>query len=319
MRNIHHSSAWVLLVTALASVMPTQASMGQAYCALRDPVRVLYEVYPEADGHRSIIRTVTIEDRVAIAEVLPFTIHFDELGRHTLYVTVQEGRPLGILHARSERGRYGLTEIAWSLTLDGKITDVAFQRCRDSKLRAALTDQLRAKLIGADVPTLLRLLEEDGLSEEVRILIQSAAKTAAVTFIVWEEDLLPIRAEAKAASAWPELDPVLKVHALDQSTVTVNSGLIANSIYAWKATGADGTYLGTLVRSLWKLNDHQAELWCQCDSTGRIIDVQTLDGDDPSISNAFKEVIGMDGFNISDCATASGVAAGEILRAIDTP
>ena len=29
----------------------------------------------------------------AIAEVLPFTIHFDELGRHTLYVTVQEGLP----------------------------------------------------------------------------------------------------------------------------------------------------------------------------------------------------------------------------------
>jgi hypothetical protein len=319
MPNIHHLSRWLLLAGVLSSCILTHTSMGQAYCALRDPVRVLYEVYPEADGHRSIIRTVTVEDRAAIARVLPFTIHFDELGRHTLYVTVQEGRPLGILHARSERGRYGLTEIAWSLTLDGKITDVAFQRCRDPKLRAALTDQLRAKLIGADVPTLLRLLEEDGLSEEVRILIQSAAKTAAVTFIVWEEDLLPIRAEAKAASAWPDLDPVLTVRALNQSTVTPNSGLIANSIYAWNATGADGTDLGTLVRSLWKLDGHQAEIWCQCDSAGCIIDVQTLDGDDPSISNAFKEVIGLNGLNISECATAAGVAAGEVLRAIDTP
>ena len=80
MRNIRLSSAWLLLAAELACVIPTQASMGQAYCALRDPVRVLYEVYPDADGHRSIIRTVTVEDRTAIAQVLPFTIHFDELG-----------------------------------------------------------------------------------------------------------------------------------------------------------------------------------------------------------------------------------------------
>jgi hypothetical protein len=293
--------------------------MGQAYSALRDPVRVLYEVYPEADGHRSIIRTVTFEDRAAIAEVLPFTIHFDELGRHTLYVTVREGQPLGVLHVRSERGRYGLSEIAWSFTLDGKITNVAFQRCRDSKLRAALNDQLRAKLIGADVPMLLQLLEEDGLSEETRMLIQSAAKTATVTFIVWEEDLLPIRAEVKAVSAWPELNPVLTVHAIDQSTMTPNSGLVTKSIYAWKATGADGADLGTLVRSLWKLDGHQAELWCQCDSAGCVVNVQILDGDDPSISNAFKEVIGLKVLNIGQCATAAGVAVGEMLRAIDTP
>jgi hypothetical protein len=292
--------------------------MGQAYCALRDPVRVLYEVYPEADGHRSIIRTVTIEDRTAIAKVLPFTIHFDELGRHTLYVTVQEGLPLGILHVRSERGRYGLTEIAWSLTLDGQITDVAFQRCRDGELRAALTDQLRAKLIGADVPMLLRLLDEEGWSEEARVLIRSAAKTATVTLIVWEEDLLPTRAEAKAAIAWSELDPVLLLHAIDQSSLSSNSGLDTKSIRVWKATGADGTYLGTLVRSLWKLDGHRAELWWQMDRGGRIVDVEILNGADPSISNAFREVIGLEVSNIDQCATAAGVAAGEVLRAINT-
>ena len=319
MRNIHHSSAWLLLVAALASVILTQASMGQAYCALRDPVRVLYDIYPDADGHRSIIRTVTLEDRTAIAQVLPFTIHFDELGRHTLYVTVQEGLPLGVLHVRSERGRYGLSEIAWSLTLDGQITDVAFQRCRDAKLRGALNDQLRAKLIGADVPMLLRLLDEEGWSEEARVLIRSAAKTATVTLIVWEEDLLPTRAEAKAAIAWSELDPVLMLHSLDQSSLSSNSGLDTESIRVWKATGADGTYLGTLVRSLWELDGYRAELWWQMDRGGRIVDVEILNGVDPSISNAFTEVIGLEVSNIDQCATAAGVAAGEVLRAIGTP
>jgi len=319
MRIIRHSSRWLLLAATLASVMPTQASMGQAYCALRDPVRVLYEAYPDADGHRSIIRTVTVEDRTAIAEILPFTIHFDELGRHTLYVTVQEGLPLGMLHVRSERGRYGLTEIAWSLNLDGQITDVAFQRCRDAKLRAALDDQLRAKVIGADVPMLLRLLDEEGWSDEARVLLRSAAKTAAVTFIVWEDDLLPTRAEAKAAIAWSEIDPVLTPQPIDRSSLSSNAGLDTESIRVWTVTHADGTHLGTLVRSLWKLDGHRAELWWRMDQGGRIVDVEILDGDDPSISNAFREVIGLEASNVDQCATAAGVAAGEVLRAIGTP
>ena len=319
MRNIHHSSAWVLLVAALASVMPTQASMGQAYCALRDPVRVLYEAYPDADGHRSIIRTVTVEDRAAIAQVLPFTIHFDELGRHTLYVTVQEGLPLGVLHVRSERGRYGLVEIAWSLNLDGQITGASFQRCRDSKLRAALNDQLLAKLSGTDVPMLLRLLDEDGWSEEARMLIRSAAKTATVTFIVWEKDLLPTRAEAKAAIFWSELNPVLTLRSHNQLSLSSNSGLENKSIRVWETTSAAGTHLGTLVRSIWKLDGHKAELWWKMDRGGRIIDVEILDGDDHSISNAFREVIGLELSNVDQCATAAGVAAGEVLRAISTP
>ena len=318
MRNIHHSSRWLLLTTAFASVTPTQALMGQAYCALRDPVRVLYEAYPDADGHRSIIRTVTVEDRTAIAEILPFTIHFDELGRHTLYVTVQAGLPLGVLHVRSERGRYGLTEIAWSLNLDGQITDVAFQRCRDAKLRAALDDELRAKMIGADVPMLLRLLDEEGWSDEARLLLRSAAKTAAVTFIVWEDDLLPTRAEVKAVNAWSGIDPILTPQSLDLSSLSSNAGLDTESIRVWTVTHADGTHLGTLVRSLWKLAGHQAELWWRMDQGGRIVDVEILDGDDPSISNAFREVIGLEVSNVDKCATAAGVAAGEVLRAIGT-
>ena len=220
---------------------------------------------------------------------------------------------------RSERGRYGLTEIAWSLNLDGQITDVAFQRCRDAKLRAALNDQLRAKVIGADVPMLLRLLDEEGWSDEARLLLRSAAKTAAVTFIVWEDDLLPTRAEAKAAIAWSEIDPVLTPQPLDRSNLSSNAGLDTESIRVWTVTRADGAHLGTLVRSLWKLDGHRAELWWRMDQGGRIVDVEILDGDDPSISNAFREVIGLEASNVDQCATAAGVAAGEVLRAIGTP
>jgi hypothetical protein len=317
MRIQQYSFQSLLLATVLASVIPIQESMGQAYCALRDPVRVLYEAYPDADGHRSIIRTVTVEDRAAIAKVLPFTIHFDELGRHTLYITVREGKPLGVLHVRSERGPFGLTEIAWSLDLDGRITDVAFQRCRDTLLRTALNDQLRAQMVGADVPMLLRLLDDEGLSDESRLLLQSAAKTAAVTAIVWEADLLPTRAAAKAAIAWPEFDPILTLQPLDRSNLSSDAGLDIKSIHVWTMTRVDGEELGTLVRSLWKLDGLRAELWWRMDRGGRIVDVEILNGDNPSIVDAFREVIGLDVSNADQCATAAGVATGEVLRAIN--
>jgi hypothetical protein len=109
------------------------------------------------------------------------------------------------------------------------------------------------------------------------------------------------------------------LHSLDQSSLSSNSGLDTESIRVWKATGADGTYLGTLVRSLWELDGHRAELWWQMNPGGRIVDVEILNGDDPSISNAFREVIGLEISNVDQCATAAGVAAGEVLRAIGTP
>jgi hypothetical protein len=53
------------------------------------------------------------------------------------------------------------------------------------------------------------------------------------------------------------------------------------------------------------------------DQGGRIVDVEILNGDDPSIVNAFREVIGLDISNADQCATAAGVATGEILQAIN--
>ena len=314
------SNWWLLPAVGLASVIPVQVATGQAYCALRDPVRVLYETYPDADGHRSIIRTVTVEDRAAIADVLPFTIHFDELGRHTLYITLREGLPLGVVHVRSERGRYGLTEIAWTLDLDGRITDVALQRCRDADLRAAVNDELRARVKGADVSTLLRLLDEDEWSDEARVLLRSAAKTAVVTIIVWGDDLLPARAAERVAIAWPGTGAVPTLQPVDRSSLSSDAGLDAESIHVWTVTRADGTDLGTLVRSLWSLDGHRAELWWQMNQGGRIVDVDILASDDRGIKTAFREVIGLEVSNVDQCATAAGVAAGEVLRAIsNTP
>ena len=305
----------------LASSTLVHESFGQAtYCALRNPTRLLYQEFPEADGHRSIIRTATIEDRSLISTALPFTLDFNELGRHTLYVPVKEGVALGLVHVRSEVGPFGLTEIAWSLTLDGKIKNVSLQRCRDAKVRETVANRtLFPQVEGADVPTLLHLLNDETLSNASRILLESAARTTAITMILWEEDLLPERAAMRARIAWSESDLILTPKLITLSSLPLNSGLQPRSIRIWAVTSsrANGEELGTMVRSLWTIDDYKAELWWEINQHGKIVNVEIFNSNDASIGQAFREVVGLELAKIGDCATSAGVAAGAILEAIN--
>jgi hypothetical protein len=278
----------------------------------------LYDAYPEADSHRSIIRPVTLADRDAIARDLSFTILYDELGRHTLYVPLREGHPLGLLHVRSERGRYGLTEIAWSLDLEGRITGGRLQRCRDPELREVFTEGLPSRLGSGDVPTILALLQKEGVTPEQRVVLSSAAKTAAVTSIVWDDDLLPLRAAVRANTYWPESEAVLHALQIDQSAFSTDSGIEPLSVQAWSARGGDGQHLGTLARLWVDFGGQRVELWWQIDLKGRIVDVSVGHSSFPAIKRAFFEVIGKNATTMSGCSTAAGVVASELLRGVGT-
>jgi uncharacterized protein YuzE len=320
MSTIGNSFRMAITVAMLASSTLVHESFGQAaYCALRNPTRLLYQEFPEADGHRSIIRTATIEDRSLISTALPFTLDFNELGRHTLYVPVKEGVALGLVHVRSEVGPFGLTEIAWSLTLDGKIINVSLQRCRDAEVREIVTNRtLFPQVEGADVPTLLQLLNDEALSNASRLLLESAVKTTAITMILWEEDLLPARAAMRATIAWSESDPILTSELITLSSLPLNSGLQPRSIRIWAVTSrANGEELGTMVRSLWTIDEYKAELWWEINQHGKIINVEIFNSNDASIGQAFREVVGLELAKIGECATSAGVAAGAILEAIN--
>ena len=95
-----------LLVTcvAVSLCVGVEGVSAQAYCGLRDPVRNIYRIYPEADAYRSIVRSVDKRTRTLVSERLPFTLHFNELAKHTVYVAVKETLPVGLVHVRSEKG-----------------------------------------------------------------------------------------------------------------------------------------------------------------------------------------------------------------------
>ena len=308
----------LLVACLLVTCVLTGASHGQAYCALRDPVRILYDAYPEADSYRSIIRTVTAADRDAIERDLSLTILYDELGRHTLYVPLREGHPLGLLHVRSERGRYGLIEIAWSLDLEGRITDGKLQRCRDPELSKAFVESLPTQNGSVDALAILALLQEEDLPSTQHLVLSSAAKTSAVTSIVWAADLLPMRAAALANTKWPESEPVLHVLQIDRSAFNADSGIEPLSVHAWSVRGVDGQHLGNLARSWVNFDGQRVELWWQIDLNGCIVAVTAVDKESSSMKQAFSEVIGKSTTTMAGCSTAAGVVAAELLRGVGT-
>ena len=156
--------ALVLLLTVICtSATPVY---GQAYCALRDPVSQIYELFPQATSYKSVVRTVDEQARRTLKTKLPFDIHFNEFGRHTLYVALKGSRPVGLVHVRSEKGRWGLIEVAWALDFNLTILDFRFQRCRSASRKTIEAEAFRSQLIGKKWHEVEAMLQASRKSEE---------------------------------------------------------------------------------------------------------------------------------------------------------
>jgi hypothetical protein len=201
-----------LCLSALSAVGESQVN-AQAYCALRDPVSVIRRYNPESDGYRSLVGKVTAGVREQVSERLPFTIHLKELGAHTLYLASRAGVPETLIHVRSEKGRWGLVEIAWIFDIDLKVKGFVFQRCRDRNREVAESEAVQAQFAGKGFAELRSLLTEDGsrlrpgaldlasgAGDLAETLVRSALKTIAVTEIVWPEELRQMRLQVGATA-----------------------------------------------------------------------------------------------------------------------
>jgi hypothetical protein len=188
-------------LVAAAALTPASVH-AQAYCALRDPAPQIFELFPAATSYRSRVSTVDDSVRDAVRAALPFTLHARELGQHTLYSALKGNEELGIVHVRSESSDWGIVEITWSIVGDN-IQDFRFQRCRGAACRADAVEDLHSLLRGKSVESVRSLLTPDGeaLADDVlasadaptrrlaTIVVRSAAKTLAVTGIVWSHEI----------------------------------------------------------------------------------------------------------------------------------
>ena len=199
--------AMIMIVLAVGlSVLNSYSAA--PFCNLRNPSQQIYSLFPKATSYRSIVREVNNNVRRTLASTVPFQLHPNEVGEHTLYVPVENGKALGIVHVRSEMINWGMAEIVWGLDADLKVIDVRFQRCRGRACKSLIEKGFSASLAGKSALDFTVLLHSDGFTDEAarfdlneseiqlaRALLQSAIKTIAVTRIAWPSTVLEIQSE----------------------------------------------------------------------------------------------------------------------------
>ena len=193
------------LIVLMATQVLMNSSAYAAFCSLRDPVSAMQILYKDGYQYRSIVTTVTEQDRLAVKEKLPFTIHQSEVSKHTLYVLYKEGQHAGFLQARSEWAKWGLVEIAWGINLDRSLKGFYFQRCRSPECNDIVVASINKQLQNKSFNELKSLLSADGeaLSEIGKktfkksptlalLVLRSGLKTLAITDISWARDIKKI-------------------------------------------------------------------------------------------------------------------------------
>ena len=194
----------LIIATITVILLLSSANIhSKAFCALRDPVAQIYQLYPQADGYRSLVRTIADDTRQQVKQRLPgHELHADELGRHTLYVAMKNDQPMGIVHVRSEQSRWGLIEIAWAIDLNLNIKDFSFQRSRASGNEIVLKQQFKSLIIGKNFANLSAYIDKYGKVDHQEfkrkaqqapelsyVVLINGLKTLLITEIAWAAEL----------------------------------------------------------------------------------------------------------------------------------
>ena len=186
--NILFSDRGILLIFSLILLqLSTTKAYAIAYCAIREPVSVIQELFPTYSSFQTVEGLIDQSVRQEIEEVLPET-HFQEFGIHSLYVVYQGEALIGFVHARTEKGLFGLDEIIWVLSADMTLREFKFQKNRSGGISQSMMLRLTRLLEGADLIDLANVLQtEPDLNDRDRAIINSAVKALFVTKAIWPE------------------------------------------------------------------------------------------------------------------------------------
>lgn len=190
-------------VAWLLALMPSVAE-AQAFCALRDPHTAIAELFPEATTHRSMVRRLGQREQVELQRRFSEDLPNYEFGEHTVYAVFRGREPLGLVHVRSEKGTWGLLEIAWALDLKLRVRAFRLQRGYEpgaadllessfpSRLEGLGLEELsREKTLGMDSALLADLPQDQKVFGAT--LLQAAPRAIAATRVGWVSELAQLR------------------------------------------------------------------------------------------------------------------------------
>lgn len=314
-----YSSIGIAVITLILLATTFSTHVYAAYCSLRDPIIAINTLFPNSTQHRSIVRPITQAERQRISQELPFTLHFNEIGQHTLYVAQQETKAIGFVHARSELSSRGIIEVAWAMNLDMSINGFFFQRCRSPECNGILPQQLSKHLKGKTFNDLLLMLDETSTqltpaiqlqygtkSELVLAVIRSALKTLSVTHIAWSDDIDEIRRQSLAIKNFGA-QSILKAQSLpisaSRSELLSNTIITPSSIKTFVVTHNE-EIVAHLVDASWQQDNLDGSFNWLFSPTGKVLDIQTSrKWPNEEVETAFKTVIGIDFSTQNECAT----------------
>lgn len=133
---------WPLLSLVLAGAGEAGA---QTFCSVREPNRLIREMFPRHTGFRTEMLEITAETAAKFPADLPFRFDRREVTRHPLFIVMEGDRVVGYVQARTQPTRWGLTEYVWALDAKLALLDFRVQRSREPG-----ADRLdRSRLVGA--------------------------------------------------------------------------------------------------------------------------------------------------------------------------
>lgn len=239
----------------IGATAPTQQRNDDDSAALT----AVFHAFPEADSYRQIQRDVDRQTRTEVEQSLPFRLHFDELGKHTLLVAFRSRRPIGLVYLRSEESEYGLTEVAWAMSLDLRVLGFELPRCRNRHRRDLENSAFAKELAGRDSSQLVAMFKSEppvtsdttrvpaGAEQLADLVLRSALKALRVAELVWHDDVEKLQDQAMGYDAFPAGErfrrQVVQFHGGPDEPAHLGT------VHVVRAIGRASTSLGSVVRT----------------------------------------------------------------------
>lgn len=271
------------LVAAMLLVGFSNQAFGQANCALRNPDRQIYEIFPEATSYRTLESEVNRENRPTLENEIGSPLAPTDLGTHSAYVVLNGTVPIGFVHARTEIGSRGSIELVWAMDIDLTIADFRVQRSRERQTNAIKSDSFRGELVGRNLTDLRDLLTSGNDDIDLAALnvpanaagiahtiVLCALKTRVITEQAFRDSIFPAQMLAHVHRAFADVGKVTRVRTPFSSDVlesirqklgrdTDQADL--STIDVLRVRVANGSEIGILVRADWNAYPENPECW----------------------------------------------------------
>ncbi len=199
--TLRRALRWPLLGLVLAGAGEAGA---QTFCSVREPNRLIREMFPRHTGFRTEMLEITAETAAKFPADLPFGFDRREVTRHPLFIVMEGERVLGYVQARTQPTRWGLTEYVWALDARLALLDFRVQRSREPRADRLERSRLASVLRGLSLDEVRRrwsaawldeLQSRQGLGDVDRSLVEGAVaaglKTIWLTQEIWQVNRRP--------------------------------------------------------------------------------------------------------------------------------